>query len=750
MKQFLIILFLSIGSSIYAQHLVLNELMSANDATFLDEDGDFSDWVELYNPTSATINIQNYSLSDQFFDIEKWSFPSVSIPPNGFLVVFLSGKDRSTVGNELHANFKLNASGEYLVLSNVQGTVVDHLLPVSLDKDHSYGRLPDGSNTIGFLTEPTPFSTNSSADFIRFIDFSHNQGFYSSSFDLDMSCSDSIYYTLDGSLPTPQSILFESPIYITANTVNKLSLIPTTPNNFEPPQSNLNQGIVVRAQPFKNEVPSGPVHNRTYFTQPYDYTFEVLSIVIDSLCLFDQDTGIYVPGVHFDPLNPDWSGNYYQRGIDWERACSVSLFDKNGDEAFSQDMGVRISGNKSRILTQKSLRFYMRDDYGKSSVSYPFFPLRDYQELKRFVARSTFTSWYNRNTLFKDELIHAVVHLKEMDLDVQMARPVILYINGEYWGIHTIKERQDEHYLNSIYGIDKDSLDIIDGNLSVNIGSAADFSELLDFVELNDLSDPENYAHVTEHIDIDNFIDYYIVETYFGNMDWPVNNMRLWRPQTAGGKWRFLLYDLDAVIGDVYWDPFERLDTLTDDQSFLFKNLLLNETFKNEFICRYEYHLATAFHPDLMKAFIYQFKETYAPELPKHILRWSYPNSMSEWDESCEYLKTFLEDRPSHIRSYLINYFDLDDFEDLGCPLEGTSGISIYPNPADDQSYLQLNNLELIGGTVSIFDTKGTLMSEASVDYMTQHLQVMDLKSGLYIVYVRKNNIIRTAKLLLK
>ena len=724
--------------------------MSANGSTFIDEDGDFSDWVELYNPTSSAIDLQNYTLSDGFTNLEKWTFPSVIIPSQGFLVVFLSGKDRSMSGNELHTNFKLKSSGEYLIISNNQGVVVDHFLPVDLDKDYSYGRLPDGSNTAGFLNVSTPLTTNNNADFISFIDFSHPQGFYSYAFDLEMTCSDSIYYTLDGSLPTTQSLLYESSVNVVENTANKLSLIPTTPDNFAPPENNVKHGVIIRAQPFRNGIPTGPVHNRSYFTQEHDYSFDVLSIAIDSSSLFDLDTGIYIPGVHFDPANPDWTGNYYQRGIDWERRCSVTLFDREGEQAFTENMGVRISGNKSRSLKQKSLRFYLRSEYGKSSVSYPFFKDRDYQDVKRFVARSSFTSWYDRNTLFRDELVHAVASLKKMDLDVQMARPSVVFINGEYWGIHTIKERQDEHYLHSIYGYDKDSLDIIDGNLTATNGSSIGFSELLDFVELNDLSEADNYEEVTEQIDISNFIDYYIIETYFGNVDWPVNNMRLWRPQTEDGKWRFLLYDLDAVIGDVQWDPFERLDTLTDDQSFLFKNLLLNETFKNDFICRYKYLLATAFHPDLMREFINRFKAKYGPELPKHISRWSNPISMNKWEESCDYLRTFLDDRPQHIQTYLMNYFNLEDFDNSGCNLEGTSGISIYPNPADDQSYLQLNNLELIGGTVSIYDTKGSLINQEPVRYLTQHLQIADLQSGLYIVYVQKNDIVRTAKLLLK
>ena len=751
MKQLLFILFLSFGTSLCAQQLVLNELMSANDSTFLDEDGDFSDWVELYNPTSSTINLQNYTLSDGFAELEKWTFPSVSIPSEGFLIVFLSGKDRSYSGSELHSNFKLKSTGEYLILSNNQGVIVDHFLPVDLDTDYSYGRVPDGSNTSGFLKESTPLSSNNNSDFIRFIDFSHPQGFYSYSFNLEMTCSDSIYYTLDGSVPTTQSLLYDTSVDIVENTANKLSLIPTSPDNFNLPIEDVKHGVVIRAQPYKNGLPSGPVHNRTYFTQANDYSFDVLSIVIDSLNLFDQDTGIYVPGVHYDSSNPFWSGNYYQRGIDWERPCSVTLFNGEGEEQFSENMGVRISGNGSRSYSQKSLRFYLRDEYGKSSLNYHLFPDRENGEVKRFVARSSFTSlnWIG-SSLFKDELIQALAHLKRLDIDLQMARPAIVYVNGEYWGIQTIKERQDQHYLHTLYGVDKDSVDMIDGYLNVNAGSATGWIDLLDFIEQNDISIPENYEHVAEQVDIDNFIDYYILETFFGNMDWPGNNMRLWRSHSDSSKWRFLLYDLDGTVGMVYEDPIGRLDDIFNDQSFLFKSLLLNQTFKNDFICRYQHHLMTTFHPDLMKAFIFYFREKYEPELPKHILRWSYPNTMHEWNQSCAYLENFFLDRPSYIRTFLKTNFTFEDFESLSCPMGGISGISVYPNPADDQTYLQLNNIELIGGTVSLYNTQGSLISQEPVHYMTQHLPVADLRSGLYIVHVQKNDIVRTVKLLLK
>ncbi|WP_254508483.1 lamin tail domain-containing protein [Anatilimnocola floriformis] len=107
---------------------IISEVMAANSSGLKDADGDESDWIEIYNPTAAPINLQGWSLTDDPGDLNEWVFPAVTIGPNAFLTVFASDKDRTT-GPELHTNFKLSAGGDYLALVNAGGVVVSEYTP---------------------------------------------------------------------------------------------------------------------------------------------------------------------------------------------------------------------------------------------------------------------------------------------------------------------------------------------------------------------------------------------------------------------------------------------------------------------------------------------------------------------------------------------------------------------------------------------------------------------------------------------
>ena len=215
MKIYVMLLLMFTPLIALGQHVVINEVMAANQTTILDEDGDAPDWIELYNPGSAPVDLTRCGLSDDPADSLKWRFGNTTIPAGGHLVVFASDKNRQTP--QLHTNFKISASGETLVLTDSNGVVIDRVaVPVSAT-DISYARTTDGGPLWGFQT-PTPGSANTGGAIGGWADsiaFSHRGGFYPSALSISLAAGDSrIFYTLDGSAPDSTATAYTAPIAI--------------------------------------------------------------------------------------------------------------------------------------------------------------------------------------------------------------------------------------------------------------------------------------------------------------------------------------------------------------------------------------------------------------------------------------------------------------------------------------------------------------------------------------------------------
>lgn len=760
MKFYLNLIFLFYGTFSFSQHVILNEIMSSNYQVIADEDGDYVDWIELYNNSNIPINLEHFKLTDDPSVIDKWSFPSIIINPHEFLLVFASGKNRITL-NQLHTNFKIDSDGEPLILSSPNHNIIDSYSPISLGQNKSYGRLNDGTPNIGFLSIATPNQSNNSAEFITEIHFSTPSGFYSTPFELILDCQDSIYYTLDGSIPTLNSNLYTSSIHVSSNSPNKFSLITTSPLvylpdewpnsefGFQLPQENLNKGMILRTVSYKNGIATSKIYNHTYFTTPNKYTLPVLSLITDSLNLFDQDTGIYVPG----NLNANWTGNYNQRGITWERSGNLDYFGHNGNLKFSKPIGFRISGQSTRSKPQKSIRIYFRGEYESTKVKYPFFPKRNYSEFKRIILRSSFTYWWGKNTLFQDDFLQTVVSQNNIDLDFQMSQASVLFINGEYWGLHNIRERQDKYYLAAIHAINPDSIDILAGNLSVIEGSSNEFTELIDFVESHDLSEVGNYEFVNSKIDINNYINYCIIEMYFNNTDWPKNNLKLWKSKKTDSKWRFLLYDLDATLSNYKTNPFDSFSDSLNAQCNLFNSLLTNKTFKAKFINQFIYHLQTTFNPKVNIQLIDEFESIYDPEIKEHIKRWSNPNSYAKWKENCESMKTFISNRPCYMKDILINKFHLNDMDEFDCYYrlnQKNEPVLIYPNPNNGNFTLLIKEQkENNPGNIIIYDQLGKKVYTQTILNNALQVNLNNLSNGIYFVKIEYGGELHTEKIII-
>lgn len=304
-----------------------------------------------------------------------------------------------------------------------------------------------------------------------------------------------------------------------------------------------------------------------------------------------------------------------------------------------------------------------------------------------------------------------------LNVDYQDFQPVIVFLNGEYWGIHTIRDRIDERYIEYLHKIDKDSVEFLDfGNVAYN--------NLIEFIDNNSLEDNSNYEYVKTQIDINNYIDYTIAELFFNNYDWPANNMKLWR-KIPDGKWRWVFYDIDAGFCDENHNML--LYATNNDSSiigqntpaatFLFRNLLLNELFKSEFINRFAEILNNDFDSDIMINKLNSIKKSYTHEMISHINRWDFPDSLNEWEKDIKNnLLSFLEKRPCVVRDHIMEFFELNTF-DFDCNSKVSELVEPYqlilaPNPNNGYFCLSNEHSDIIDAKIVIYNINGKVIYE--------------------------------------
>ena len=754
----------------YAQTLSINEFMASNVSTIADEDGDFEDWIELHNYGNEPVDLDGWFLSDDFSDPYKWIFPDVIIQPGEFLLVWASGKDRKQ--GVLHTSFSIDASGEELLLVHPSGNWVDLVNPIALPTGISYGRKPDGTGDWFYFDEPTPGFSNVSAGYTGITqppDFSHAGGFYDEEFLLEIGHPDPealIIYTHDGSEPALENTNgviyhyknkyafhggsstgelleqeFRSYEYINALPItdrsqdpDKLSQMSSTvqdPDYF--PENPVFKGTVIRARAFKEGYLPSEIKTHTFFiTQSLEnrFTLPVISIAIQEDSFFDYEKGIYTAGVDADEWreqNPgvtfSWpfEGNFRRRGIEWEYPANFEYFHKEHlGSAVNQQVGIRIHGGATRSFPMKSLRIYARNMYGQSHLNYPFFENNPHDAFKRLILRNSgndFTTdiWepsLSSRTLFRDAFLQNLV--KHLNLDTQDYTSVILFVNGEYWGLHNIRERYDRHYLERTYGLSTGNIDLLTSNGIAKEGDNIHYQETLSYIQMHGLEDDEHYAHILTRLDEKNFTDYQIVNIFARNTDWPGNNLNFWRARTESfmpdnpdgldGRIRWLLFDADFGFGlwggSNAWEH-NTMDFATEEgnigwpnpdwSTFLLRSFLENETFRIQFINRFADLLNTIFLPDHMTGLLDEMKKHIAPEIPEHLQRWMHQKTFAHWEESVEVMRQFALKRPLYQKQHLKEFFGLTQMVgfnlDVSHPWHG---------------HIKVNSIELLGDTPGV------------------------------------------------
>ncbi|GAB3713710.1 hypothetical protein GCM10027592_53150 [Spirosoma flavus] len=728
--------------------------MAANSRTLTDTSGAYEDWFEIYNPSSTTVDIGGYYVTDNLTAPTKYRIPTGSpqtiIPAHGFIVLWAS---EAVERGPLHLNFKLSANGESIGIYNSNAVKVDEVTFGPQRTDVSWGRQPDGSDGWVYFkngsaaSNITPgTSNNGQTGYLSVLNtptFSQAGGFYADSFHLAITPNDAgatIFYTLDGSDPDPANLggttfqyknsfphspgqpfgsfltdssltyTYSGPILIRDRTkdANRISVKSST---FYPPYyfptTSVFKGTVVRAVAVKDGSMVSDIVTQTYFVTPNAssrYSVPVVSIATDQRNLFDYNTGIYTPGAIFD----NWRTDNPNAGVPCDGAGiyanGVGNYSNEGD-AWERPGNVEFFLANTSIINQTvGMRIHGGCSrmvplkslrlYSNADFRYPFFSNRPSNQFNnRLLLRNGGNNWsYNNLT---DAYMQTMV--QHLPFDTQANRPSVLFVNGEFNGVYSLYERYDKYYLNRNYQVATDSVDIV----SIAFGYSADEGDLTRYGALVDyfnLTSSVSYSYVNTQMDIENFTDYQITEIFANNLDWPQNNQMCWRKRTStyvpnapkGHDGRFRWMMKDLDFMNGYSANALQLAMQSAFNPFLPKLLALSD-YKKYFINRYADLLNTTFDSTRTIALFNTMQEQYRPYMAEHYNRWVSGTTLSSWLTNTNEIRTFFRERPIHARNHILSQFNLSGTSSLTVDVSNTAA-----------GYVKVNTIDLLPTTVGV------------------------------------------------
>ncbi len=568
-------------------------------------------------------------------------------------------------GHEPHANFKLDKSGGRLFLINKDGNVTDSVTYPELPLGKSWSRSTNGWG----YAEPSPFTYGQKIVMAKRepspekkVSFPAS-GFYSSAFTINLSSLPNVRCETGGYTPTEKSSHQDN------ITINKTT--------------------VLRCASFAANSVASDMVTRTYVFETQPQT-PVVFLTANPRSLFDPDTGIYMEGPNAQAKEPHFGANYWE---DKEIPVFVELLEKGSKTpAFAKNAGFQIFGNYSRANAKKSVAIVFREKYGDKRLEYPLFP--DFPNLKKFkvfLLRSNGSNF--GSDYIRDRLCSSVS--EGLNVDYQRGRGVVVYYNGEYYGIHNIRERSTEYYFETHYGLNADEIDLLKADNSATAGSPADYVDLVNYLENHHLNSEENYSYVANQIDVDNFVNYIQTELFMNNRDWPANNLKKWRGTNPKTKWKWFIYDMDFGFGNEYSEfknnifEFATAEDGPDwpngpASTLLLRRLLENAKFKLAFVNRFPVLLTMNFETNRLLVRINIMMNEIESEISRDQKRWGLNDSYMSGQ--LDKMKTFAKTRQSVILSEMTEFFGLGETAETTLSVSGSGKILVHNLPLDKSS----------------------------------------------------------------
>ena len=687
----ILILTLTASYSWVDAQVVINEFLASN--TWTNVDGrdywDYSDWIEIYNSGTESVDLTNYSIADDINGSSRYYFgDGIELAAGEYLIVWADGNDKQPGNRDTlrlnidiprlirdhHTDFKLSTEGESLALYDSSGQVIDSITFGKQLADVSYGRKSDDINSWAWFGTPTPAASNETINsetvqFASEVNMIPEGAVYigSQTITFTSAAGESIRYTTDGSMPDESSTMYSAPIPVTSPTV-------------------------LKARAFSNNKLAGQVNTQSYLINSPS-SLPSISVSADPQDLFGLGYGIYLNG-------------YKEREI----PTTVEYLDEGGVRKFEVGAGAELFGSNIFLLGQKPISLTMKNKYGDDFIQYPLFEERGEVIYDDFVLRNGGND--NGLTFFRDALVMSFL-MGELDIDYQAYQPCAVYLNGDYWGLYNLREKLNDDHLLYTKDIDPLSVDILEDNSDVRTGNDDAWQSFLAFLENNSLADSVNYQYAAAQIDLQNYMDYKILKVFIGY--WIDEfNLKFWREQN-NGKWRWMAFDLEHSFGQLTSDScttntLQKVSStggdLPDWATFVFRKFLENDYFKQTFANRFISHLSTTFTIERLSNIIDELTAYYQPEMGKHINRWSSDPfaipSIQSWLEGIEEIRTYVECRPEQVYAHLMELLESDQTFQLSLDIPGNdttvvlvNGVAV-PSPIFESAFPASTQLELI------------------------------------------------------
>jgi len=652
--------------------VVINEICDNNFSTAPLRWRENVDWIELYNASNVSINLEGWMLSDDTDETCKFILPNIAIEAGETLLLYATGEN--TVTEEgIFLNFKLSEN-EIISLSNPEGDIVDNVIVPDIKQNTSYARRIDASHE-WCHANPSPQNSNNNAGILQTVAvdgpvFSIPGGFYlAGETALELSVDDenvTIYYTLDGSEPSEKSYCYEEPILITNNSQNPNVLSARSDISTEycyryAPEVLVDKIMVVRAIAIDAEGNRSDIVTNSYVVDIQEQeTYQdmaIVSISIEPDDFFDYANGLYVLGNEYiaymemgeDTEIEEPRPNYKLSGRTTEREANIEVYGANGELLLNQNVGIRIRGNATRRLSQKSFAIFAREMYdGKNSFDTDIFGNgEEYRKLRLLTDAD--------ETKIRHEL-HAQL-LKDTEVTTQDYIRCNVFLNGEYWGVYSLVQAYDEQYIHNRYNIPEDEI-IFNENLM-----PTELRELID--NEAGLTDEELYVELIERIDLESYIDYHASMIYIEHYDWLDYNGYMWKSANVSsdnpyqdGKWRWMLYDTETCEKHYDANTFREglVNNWHDDP--IAQVLMKNEEFRKQFVIGFMDLANTVFEKENVYEHMDAVFATYSQAVEAQGIRWGDDWADGVYEELDD-IRDFYDKRFDFITNYLKEEFSL-------------------------------------------------------------------------------------------